>query len=68
MKDEAQAGFERRGALARLRCLGCGYGVVAAIAPERCPICCGSVWEHAGTRPASAVRADPAARIASRRA
>ena len=35
-----------RGRLAKLRCVGCGYGVVAAIAPESCPICRSSVWEH----------------------
>ncbi len=29
-----------------LRCSACGYGVVVRIAPERCPMCRGSVWEH----------------------
>ena len=41
----------RKTALARLRCVGCGYGVVAAIAPERCPMCRSSVWEHAERQP-----------------
>jgi hypothetical protein len=26
------------------RCEGCGYGAVARIAPEFCPMCRGSVW------------------------
>jgi hypothetical protein len=30
-----------------LRCVGCGYGVSVSIAPERCPMCSGSAWEHA---------------------
>jgi rubrerythrin len=30
-----------------LRCAVCCYGVVVRIAPERCPMCGGSVWEHA---------------------
>jgi len=29
-----------------LRCADCGYGVVVRMAPERCPMCQGSVWEH----------------------
>ncbi|MES1246110.1 MAG: hypothetical protein ABUS54_00370 [Actinomycetota bacterium] len=36
-----------------LRCTGCGYGVVVAIAPERCPMCSGGVWEHARPRSAA---------------
>lgn len=28
------------------RCVECGYGVVVRIAPGRCPMCHGSVWEH----------------------
>ena len=27
-------------------CSACGYGVVAHMAPESCPMCRGSVWEH----------------------
>jgi rubrerythrin len=30
--------------LSRFRCDGCGYGASCRIAPERCPICGGSVW------------------------
>lgn len=29
-----------------LRCSDCGYGVVVRMAPDRCPMCRGSVWEH----------------------
>lgn len=34
------------------RCEQCGYGAVARIAPEFCPMCRGSVWMLAGLRPA----------------
>jgi rubrerythrin len=30
-----------------LRCAACGYGVSVSIAPERCPMCSGTAWEHA---------------------
>jgi hypothetical protein len=30
-----------------LRCVACGYGVSVSIAPERCPMCSGAVWEQA---------------------
>jgi predicted Zn-ribbon and HTH transcriptional regulator len=30
--------------LSRFRCDGCGYGASCRIAPERCPMCGGSVW------------------------
>jgi hypothetical protein len=33
-----------------LRCVGCGYGVTVRLAPERCPMCGGSAWEHARGR------------------
>jgi rubrerythrin len=29
-----------------LHCSTCGYGIVVRIAPERCPMCSGSTWEH----------------------
>jgi hypothetical protein len=29
-----------------LCCAVCRYGVVVRMAPERCPMCGGSVWEH----------------------
>jgi rubrerythrin len=31
-------------ALHDFECVSCGYGAVARIAPERCPMCSGSVW------------------------
>jgi rRNA maturation endonuclease Nob1 len=37
-------------ALIELRCGGCGYGVSVWAAPERCPMCGGSLWESL-TRP-----------------
>jgi len=30
--------------LSRFRCDGCGYGASRRVAPERCPMCGGSVW------------------------
>jgi rubrerythrin len=30
--------------LSRFSCDGCGYGASSRIAPERCPMCGGSVW------------------------
>lgn len=29
-----------------LRCILCGYEAVVRIAPDRCPGCGGSAWEH----------------------
>jgi rubrerythrin len=31
--------------LFRFRCVGCGYGASCKIAPERCPMCTGRIWE-----------------------
>jgi hypothetical protein len=31
-----------------LRCTSCGYGVLVPLAPDRCPMCGGTEWEHAG--------------------
>jgi rubrerythrin len=33
--------------LPQFRCTGCGYGASRRMAPERCPMCGGSTWEHA---------------------
>jgi rubrerythrin len=33
------------GPLHRFRCLECSYGASRRLAPERCPMCGGSVWE-----------------------
>ena len=30
--------------LSRFCCAGCGYGASCRVAPERCPMCGGSVW------------------------
>jgi hypothetical protein len=43
---ERPAEADRR--LSQFRCTGCGYGACCRIAPERCPMCGGSTWEHAG--------------------
>ena len=32
--------------LGEFRCAGCGYGARCKIAPERCPMCSGSVWNY----------------------
>jgi len=38
----------------RLRCSACGYGIVRATPPERCPMCQGEqTWVHAPWRPFS---------------
>ena len=34
-----------------LVCAGCGYGVVVASEPERCPLCGCSDWDFAPWRP-----------------
>jgi hypothetical protein len=47
------------GARFELACSGCGYGVVVRIAPDRCPMCQGTVWEHV-----SALTGKPARRAA----
>jgi rubredoxin len=39
---------ERVGSLNQFRCCVCGYGASRPTAPERCPICGGSTWEHEG--------------------
>jgi rubrerythrin len=44
----AQLTDEREGVdepVARFRCSGCGYGVSRSMAPERCPMCGGTVWD-----------------------
>jgi rubrerythrin len=37
--DDEDARFE-------LRCVACGYCAAVRIAPEACPMCRGTVWEH----------------------
>lgn len=51
---EAEAYAERPGTRQRrnLRCAACGYGIVRAAPPERCPMCHGEhTWVHAPWRP-----------------
>jgi rubrerythrin len=36
--------------LPEFRCIGCGYGATCRIAPERCPMCGGTTWGHAGSK------------------
>ena len=33
--------------LPQFRFIGCGYGASRRMAPDRCPMCGGSTWEHA---------------------
>jgi rubrerythrin len=32
--------------LTEFRCTGCGYGASCRMAPEMCPMCGASTWEH----------------------
>ena len=34
-----------------LECSSCGYGIVRAAPPERCPMCQAEVWVHPPWRP-----------------
>jgi hypothetical protein len=45
-QDEAREAIVDR-PLQDFRCAACGYGARRRIAPERCPMCAGSVWEMA---------------------
>jgi hypothetical protein len=40
-----------QGPLLRFRCSKCSYGASRSAAPERCPMCGGSTWEHESWRP-----------------
>lgn len=63
LEAEAQSFLERPGLLQRrsLQCSGCGYGIVRAIPPERCPMCRGdATWIHAPWRPFAAGVTNPA--------
>jgi hypothetical protein len=37
--------------LSQFRCGGCGYGASCRAAPERCPMCGGTVWDFQEWRP-----------------
>ena len=49
--------------LLRFRCNNCSYGASCRIAPERCPMCGGTVWEFEAWRPFSSFRADLEGRL-----
>jgi hypothetical protein len=45
---------DRRSPRRDLHCAACGYGIVRAAPPERCPMCQGEqTWVHAPWRPFS---------------
>jgi hypothetical protein len=46
------------GPLFRFRCTGCSYGASRRSAPERCPMCGGSAWEHDSWRPFTSLAGD----------
>ena len=47
---------ERANPLIRFRCAGCGYGASRRMAPERCPMCSGTVWDYEARRPLANLR------------
>jgi rubrerythrin len=51
---EEQSPSVKGEALVRFRCLACGYGASRPMAPERCPMCSGSVWAYEDSRLGSA--------------
>jgi hypothetical protein len=50
---EAESLEAHRSPLASMRCEECGYGVSRSTAPDRCPMCGGTEWEHDRWRPFS---------------
>jgi rubredoxin len=51
MESRAIGSKAGRTPIARFRCVGCSYGASRSAAPERCPICGGTVWEYESRRP-----------------
>jgi hypothetical protein len=47
-----------QGPIFRFRCVACSYGASRTTAPERCPMCGGSEWDHETWRPFSRLVAD----------
>lgn len=45
------AAQEARGPLSQFRCAACGYGASCRLAPDRCPMCAGTVWSFESWRP-----------------
>lgn len=56
-----QLGAGLPGPVHRFKCVNCSYGASRRIAPERCPMCGSSVWEHESWRPFSDFVEDVAA-------
>jgi rubrerythrin len=52
--DPQQLGTTPAGPVHRFKCVDCSYGASRRMAPERCPMCGSSVWEHETWRPFSA--------------
>jgi rRNA maturation endonuclease Nob1 len=44
-----------------LLCVACRHKVAVRMAPERCPVCGGSVWEHASDGGAMSATSAPVA-------
>jgi hypothetical protein len=55
-EDPQPRGLGRR----ELRCTTCGYGAVAKLVPERCPMCSGVSWDFTEWRPFSSQGNRPA--------
>ena len=62
MLDEVRKGVEQHGdyvdffaadapATGAFRCSGCGYGVTVKTSLPHCPMCGGTTWERAASRP-----------------
>ena len=49
--------------LSHFRCAGCGYGASCRVAPARCPMCSGSVWDYDDWRPFESFAGDVAASL-----
>ena len=56
-RDEREA-RSREIPLSRFRCNACGYGASRRVAPERCPMCGGTVWDFEAWRPFSRFLSD----------
>lgn len=47
-----------QGVKSELCCADCGYAVSVRVAPESCPMCRGTVWDHRPWRPFSLLADD----------
>jgi hypothetical protein len=57
-QSDRRSRFSGRTPLHRFRCVRCSFGASRSAAPERCPMCGGSVWEYEAWRPFSKLAAD----------